>query len=1106
MTDSEDNDDEITIDFGKIGSFLKNIVSEDDEKPKAKKEKKPKKKPTAKDFPKPKAKKKYVSTVDEDAEDDEIAIDFSAIGSKLKGLFKGEEDETPSEEGDDEEFSIDFKAVTSTLLKYKHWLIPVALIFIALFLSINLRMQSASLPIADGWGTDQIHNVIRNDIATVVYAQNPTLPLEHQNRIVADQFNKAIKESAYTFKTGQYAGQTFDIGQQAELTSQQLKNHLKDDNGVTYLLAIDPWTHFRKVRNKIETGHFYDELRDGIPWNNHMKAPLGRKMFLDLHPHLGYYFYRIVSFFKTGTTPMGAFFLLPVFLSALAVIPAFFITKRIGGNLGGFFAAVIVAVHPLFLGRTAGGFADTDAYSVTLPLFVAWVFLEAFEADNLRKKISLAALAGFLVGLTSFAWTGWWYIFDFLLAMMALFMVTEAGRSWLSKKGLNMNDLFKRLKHPLLLLITFFLVSGLFVSIFVGTATYYSFKSFYWQPFGFTLRKEVAVTKIWPNVYTTVAEMNPASLSTVRSSISFGKPLYFYLSVLGILLTMVKRGKGKFDIKYAIFLAIWFIGTIYASLKGVRFIMLLVPAFSIALGVFAGLTSRLATSWLTKQFQFNKNLAQGVLAVLLLLLLLIPIRNGIATAKQEIPSMNDDWYNALIKIKTESAEDAIINSWWDFGHWFKAIADRRVTFDGASQNTPMAHWIGRALLTEKEDEAVGILRMLDCGSNSAFDTLNSYLNDEVRSVEMLYDVILLDREGARSRLEQVVSPAEAEEVLQYTHCEPPENYFITSGDMVSKSGVWGHFGSWDMNRAAMYNRVSGKNMQEGTSILKEDFGLTESEATRIYYEVQTEEANDWISPWPSYWASGPCITEGDVVTCQSSHIGFTLDRTTGETTVPTQQGAKRFSTAAFVDSDENFRLVKATENVLENGGVRFGAVVYGFPQPNQFIITSARIDGPQQGNDWLAGSMFSRLYFLNGYDLEHFEHFDSRGNNPRVLTWKVDWEGNLKSSVRKGNKLWLNYIGWNENGTLFDSSIVGWENLTFPVQMTAFEEYETTPMPYIYGSGTVVPGFEQALDAMEEGEVKDVEIPPEQGYGTDPALHPLANQTLHFRIQVVKIA
>ena len=82
--------------------------------------------------------------------------------------------------------------------------------------------------------------------------------------------------------------------------------------------------------------------------------------------------------------------------------------------------------------------------------------------------------------------------------------------------------------------------------------------------------------------------------------------------------------------------------------------------------------------------------------------------------------MTDGWYNSLTKIKEESQEDAIINSWWDFGHQFITVSKRGATFDGGSQNRPMAHWIGNALLTSDEKTTVGILRMLDCDSNGAF--------------------------------------------------------------------------------------------------------------------------------------------------------------------------------------------------------------------------------------------------------------------------------------------------------------------------------------------------------------------------------------------------
>ena len=97
------------------------------------------------------------------------------------------------------------------------------------------------------------------------------------------------------------------------------------------------------------------------------------------------------------------------------MIPTFFITRKIVGDFGGLIAAIIIAIHPSFLSRTAGGFADTDAYNVMFPLFIAWLFLEALDAKNAKNSIILSTLSGLLVGLYAFTWGGWWYIFDFIL-------------------------------------------------------------------------------------------------------------------------------------------------------------------------------------------------------------------------------------------------------------------------------------------------------------------------------------------------------------------------------------------------------------------------------------------------------------------------------------------------------------------------------------------------------------------------------------------------------------------------------------------------------------------------------------------------------------------
>ena len=73
------------------------------------------------------------------------------------------------------------------------------------------------------------------------------------------------------------------------------------------------------------------------------------------------------------------------------------------------------------------------------------------------------------------------------------------------------------------------------------------------------------------------------------------------------------------------------------------------------------------------------------------------------------------------------------------------------------------------------------------------------------------EIIPLDKpEAENALLKHGFSDENISKILKYTHCDPPDNYFITSADMVNKAGVWGHFGSWDFDRALIYNTLKKK--------------------------------------------------------------------------------------------------------------------------------------------------------------------------------------------------------------------------------------------------------------------------------------------------------
>ncbi|MFH1849437.1 MAG: peptidylprolyl isomerase [archaeon] len=69
-------------------------------------------------------------------------------------------------------------------------------------------------------------------------------------------------------------------------------------------------------------------------------------------------------------------------------------------------------------------------------------------------------------------------------------------------------------------------------------------------------------------------------------------------------------------------------------------------------------------------------------------------------------------------------------------------------------------------------------------------------------------------------------------------------------------------------------------------------------------------------------------------------------------------------------------------------------------------------------------------------------------------------------AVEHGNKVQVEYMGTLDDGTVFDSSANHGRPLEFEV-----------------GAGNVIAGFEEAVLGMEDGQEKDVVLPPEKAYG-----------------------
>lgn len=935
---------------------------------------------------------KIKKDVSEDKKEEKVAKAPMDEKKHAEEKVKKEPEAREKHEKEEDEVRFDAKKLSGFFVKNQKVLIPIVIILVAVFLSAYVRVQTASLPITDSWAEDAVYDYFRSQIKIGIDKEYPNLPSQNKDLLVEKEFELFLKENKEL------------VEQQIEQTSAYFKAEMQDDSGQTYLIGLDPYFWYRHVENILERGHPGDIIKDGVPYDTYMFAPIGRPVPKDMfHVYFEAYLYKFLYFFNKDLTPIKVIFYVPIILCALAVIPAFFIARRIGGDIGGLVAAVILAVHPAILSRTVGGFADTDAYSILWPLVITWFFLIALETQSRNKRIVFSSLAGFFVGIFAFSWGGWWYIFDFILASAAIYLIycIILERDKL-KKG---TEIFKQpvIKNTAIILLIFIISSGLFVSLFVN---FNSFKKAPLAPLGFMELKEIGVKTIWPNVYTTVAEQNPASLNSVISQIGFGGKsngkFLLCIAAIGILLTLFRKDvRGKVNTKYAILLSLWLIATLYASTKGVRYEQLVIPAFCISIGVAIGIAYEFVINWVSKELNIHKFVVGSVLILLITVVFLVgPVRVGVSLGKNSVADMNDAWYNSLDKINKEAAPDAIINSWWDFGHWFKAIGNRPVTFDGTSQNSPQAHWVGLALMTDDEKMAIGILRMLDCNANEAFNELNNVMNHPVKSIGLLKEIIVVDEAGARRILQKNrLSEDKIKEVLAHTHCNPPEDYFITSDDMVQKSGVWAHFGSWDFERAMIYNTLQkpeyAEDMQKSVEFMQKEFNYSESKARDTYYKLQSfekggDDVNNWVAPWPGYASAvNSCKTTGNYVVCTIPQGGQAMiNLTTMNVEIPTDNGVMHPNSIAYATEEGFF------EKKFEEKTIGYSIILIPSGKGYKNVLSAPE----------LAGSMFTRLYYFKGHGLKQFKlftHEKSPVGGAEIYIWKVDWQGQEKNYVKE---------------------------------------------------------------------------------------------------------
>lgn len=954
----------------------------------------------------------------------------------------------------DDEIRLDFSKVKTRFknVDAERWLM-ICLLIAAMVLVFYVRMLPASLPVTDDWAEQSVRQNIQSQVAQQVNAQYPSLPQTNKDRLIQQRTDEFLEQNKAQLEAAESS------------LSEQLKQSMRyegaDGRQYTYLGDLDSYFWIRYTRNWLETGTVCDAIEDGVCRDLYITAPNGGETGFNPSSHvfaIGY-LHKFLTIFNPDRPLPATSFLVPVLAGLLGVIPAFFIGRRLGGNVAGLFAAIIISLHPLVLSRSMG--SDNDIWNIVLPLFILWMTIEALEADSWKGKTIFASISGLLIAIFATFWIGWWFIY--LIILFGL--LAYAGFVTLRYVIQNQDFRFwkdKTVRLAAIVLVSFYIAALIFLVLF-GQKTIVSYVEQPLSVFSQGAKLDEAVKETyWPNVLTTVAELSQASLGTAINQM--GGKILFFASLLGLMLMTLPRqawkwrhyavlGLGalislylinnpagnKFMVLFliglplaitfgfylfwketsttadALIILVWFLAAIYATYSGVRFILLLVPAYGIAFAVLAGRIYQWLTSYLHREFDWNKHLLNAAVFLAVILLLIQPVSAGYQTARNFIPTMNDGWWDSLTQIREQSDENAIISSWWDFGHWFKYVADRRVSADGTSQHTHIPRWLGLSLITNDEDTSVGVLRMLDCGGDtypSEYDTgaygkILTVTDDPLQAQQIVTDLVQLNEEDAHQYLlDRGFTDAQAGNVLESTHCNPPEGYFITSEDMVGKAGVWAHFGLWDFDRAYIAKNAHEMPQEEAVQDFVERFNYTQEQARSLYFDALSQrtesEVNAWVSPWPGYvtgnWRSCQEQFNGTLIACplqigiaqnngvQSAIDAFLFNKTSMNTTMvfAAYQNGQRIQQ----NIGQPAKVVIADEDGIS-------ARTFDSPaSPNIAVLLDTVENRVLLADPHIVDSIFTQLFYLEGRYNEHFEMFSDRTtfSGTRIIVWKVIWD------------------------------------------------------------------------------------------------------------------
>ncbi|XP_026808430.1 dolichyl-diphosphooligosaccharide--protein glycosyltransferase subunit STT3A [Rhopalosiphum maidis] len=529
---------------------------------------------------------------------------------------------------------------------------------------------------------------------------------------------------------------------------------------------FDPYFNYRTTQYLAEEGFYkFHNWFDDRAW-----YPLGRIIGGTIYPGLmitSTVIYNTLHFINLTLEIRNiCVFLAPLFSSFTTII-TFLLTKELKDTRAGLIAAAMIAIVPGYISRSVAGSYDNEAIAIFCMLLTYYAWIKSVKTGSILWSAFTALAYFYMVS----SWGG--YVFLINLIPMHVFVLMVTGRfshriyvaystvycigtilsmqiSFVGFQPVQTSEHMMALgvfglcqilgginymrtkivgdDFQTLLQFIIYLIGGVVIAF--GTLLTITGKIAPWTGRFYTLL-DPSYAKNHIPIIASVSEHQPTSWS----SFYFDLHIQVFLFPVGLYFCFSKLTDAN------IFVILYGVTSIYFAGVMVRLMLVLAPVMCILSGIGASsMLSTYMTQYLessskvpekkSKKNENSKSMKSEIATAFVTMLTFMLISyvfhcTWVTSEAYSSPSIVlsarshdgsqvifDDFREAYYWLRMNTAEDARVMSWWDYGYQITAMANRTILVDNNTWNNTHISRVGQAM-SSGEDEAYEIMRELD---------------------------------------------------------------------------------------------------------------------------------------------------------------------------------------------------------------------------------------------------------------------------------------------------------------------------------------------------------------------------------------------------------